>query len=191
MGDLAIEARALALRASDQTLDQASRDALQVEFNALTSQIDTAVQQANFGDTNLVAGGSDLEVLADQDRNTINVAAQDLTTAGLGLDALSLGNPTDALNAAAVLDTAATEISSSLADLGASAQRIANQGDFTTQLTDQLRVELGNLVDANLGETAAQQTALEVQQRLGVAALNIANASPRTLLGFINRWPRK
>lgn len=187
IGGLAIEARALALRASDQTLDQASRDALQAEFSGLTAQIDTAAQQANFGNTNLVNGGDDLEVLADQNGQTINVAAQDLSSAALGLDSLSLGSSTDALAAVSVLETAGTEISGALADLGASAQRLSSQGDFSTQLTDQLRVELGNLVDSNLGEAAAQQTALEIQQRLGVSALNIANASPRTLLGFIDR----
>jgi len=47
-----------------------------------------------------------------------------------------------------------------------------------------LKEALGTLVDADLAEESAKLQALQIQQALGVQALNIANAGPQQLLGL-------
>ena len=136
--------RGVALRASQQNLDDSSRQALQTEFNGLVEQINTVASSANFGDVNLIqAGSSDLAVLADQSGSTIDVSAADLSSGGLGLDSLSLGSAADAQNALNSLDTAISSTTQTLASFGTSAQRIDNQSDFTTTLTNSLQEGVG------------------------------------------------
>lgn len=185
ISDQLIELKALAVQASDQTLSAEQRQALTTEFNALRQQVDTIAASSGFAGINLVAaGGNDLEVLSDQEGNTISVSAQDLSAGGLGISGLSLDTASDALSAVSSLDSAIGQASSALASLGSSASRIENQSDFTTTLVDSLRSELGNLVDSNLAEESAAVQAIQVRQRLGIIALNIANSSPQSLLAL-------
>jgi flagellin len=71
-----------------------------------------------------------------------------------------------------------------LAALGASARRVEIQTDFTTQLIDILKVDVGNLVDANLAEESANLTSLQIKQQLGVQAFSIANTGPQSILAL-------
>ena len=107
-----------------------------------------------------------------------------LTPPRWSLFAPPLTTAADALSAVSSLDSAIGQASSAVASLGSSASRIENQSEFTTTLVDSLRVELGNLVDANLAEKSAALEANQVRQRLGIVALNIANSSPQTLLAL-------
>jgi flagellin len=182
VSDLLIEAKAKAVQASQEGLDQASRDALQADLNSLTAQIDTVVQTSGFGGTNLVEqGAANLNVLASESGDTIAVNAADLSSAGLGVDSLSLASATDAQSALANIDTALRSTTGALASFGASAKRIQEQGTFTTQMSDTLKQGLGKLVDADMGAESAKLLAGEVRQRLGVQSLSIANAAPRNI----------
>ena len=182
VSNLLNDLRGVALQASQQNLDDSSRQALQTEFNGLVEQINTVAASANFGDVNLIqAGSSDLAVLADQSGSTIDVSAADLSSGGLGLDTLSLGSAADAQNALNSLDTAISSTSQTLTSFGTSAQRIDNQSDFTTTLTNSLQEGVGNLVDANLAQEAALLAAQEVRQVLGTQSLSIANSRPDSI----------
>lgn len=182
VSDLLIEAKAKAVQASQEGLDQASRDALQADLNSLTQQIDTVVQTSGFGGTNLVEqGAATLNVLASESGDTIAVNAADLSSAGLGVGGLSVATAGDARNALASIDTALASTSGALASFGSSAKRIQEQSSFTSQMSDSLRQGLGNLVDADMGAESAKLLAGEVRQRLGIQSLSIANAAPRNI----------
>lgn len=182
VSDLLIDLKGIAIQASQDGLDATSRQALETEFNALRDQIGTVVDSAGFNGTNLIqAGGAGLDVLASENGDRFNVAAQDLSAGGLGIAGLTLGTAADAANAVAALDGAVADVSAKLADLGASAKRIETQADATTKLTDSLRQGVGNLVDADLGAEAAALASGQVKQSLGIQALNIANSAPRYL----------
>ena len=56
ISDLMNQMQAKALEASDAGLDQKSRDALQLDFKALQSQISTVVKSSDFNGTNLLDG---------------------------------------------------------------------------------------------------------------------------------------
>ena len=182
VSNLLNDLRGVALRASQENLDASSRQALQTEFNSLVDQINTVSSTASFGDVNLIqSGSSDLAVLADQSGSTIDVSAADLSSAGLGLDSLTLGSAADAQNALNSLDTAISSTSQTLASFGTSAQRIESQSDFTTTLTNSLQEGVGNLVDANLAQEAALLAAQEVRLVLGTQSLAIANSRPDSI----------
>lgn len=183
VGSLLTDLRRVSVQASQEGLDDTSRQALQNEFNGLREQIGTVVGAASFNGTNLIeSGASDLDVLASEQGDRFTVGARDLSASGLGIDTLDLDSPANAASAAAAIDTAITTASAGLADLGASARRIETQVEATTQRRDSLRAGVGNLVDADLGADAAALAAGQVKQALAVETQAIANAAPRALL---------
>ena len=182
VSDLLIQAKAKALQASQEGLDPASRQALEAEFTQITEQIQTVVDTADFGGINLVkGGGTDLNVVSGEGGETINVAANDLSTAGLGLDSLSLGSAADASPALAGISSALASTSIASASFGASASRLDNQSEFNITLSNSISQGIGNLVDADLSVESAKLLAGEVKQRLGIQSLSIANSAPSSI----------
>jgi flagellin len=185
ISDLLIQAKAKIVQANQSGLDPVSRTALQNDFAALRSQIDTIVSSASFNGTNLIdSGATALSVLSTVDGSTISVSAQGLTTSALAISAADLTTSTGALSALSAINTAITEVSNSLAALGASAEQIDLQTTFATKLIDILNSGVGNLVDADMAAESAQLTSLQVKQQLGVQALSIANQSPQAILSL-------
>jgi len=185
VSDLLIEMKSLAVQASQEGLDAGSQAAINSEFNALRDQVGTIVDSSSFNGTNLInAGASDLNVLKDQSGGQFSVGAQDFSAAGLGIDTLSLDSAANAQSALTSLDAAISSATSQQAALGSSANRIQNQSEFTTQLSDIIKEGVGNLVDADLAAESASLQAQQVKQQLGVQSLSIANSAPRTLISL-------
>ncbi len=185
VSDLLIEMKAKIVQGNQSGLDASARTALNNDLAALKNNLTTIVSTAEFNGTNLIDGGaSDLFVLSAEDGSTITVSAQDLSVAGLGVDTLSLLTEADAATALAAIDSALNSATSSLAELGSSASRLEDQNDFTTQIHDNLKSGIGNLVDADLGEEAANLALNQVKEQLGLHSLAIANAGPRSILSL-------
>jgi len=84
VSDLLIEMRETALAASDRSLDQQSRNALNEDFVQLRDQIKTIIENAEFNGTNLINGTvTSISALANADgSNTITVSDANLTLGG-------------------------------------------------------------------------------------------------------------
>lgn len=192
ISDILVEMREKALAATDRSLDQQSRDALNEDFVQLRDQIKTIISNAEFNGINLIeSGADDMSVLASDDgASTISFAAEDLSYGPPGGPGTNIILSEDATVSSFVnADTAVSEIDSSidnigavLARMGASSRRLEIQRSFTTKLTDALEQGIGNLVDADMAKAAAELQALQVKQQLGIQALSIANRSPSILL---------
>ena len=194
ISDLLIEMKETALAATDRSLDQQSRNALNETFVQLRDQIKTIVGNAEFNGINMIkSGGDSLSVLANDDgSNRIDFAAEDLSFGPPGGPGTNIILSEDATISAFVnADLAVSEIESSmdnvgavLARLGSASRRLEIQHSFTDKLTDVLEKGIGNLVDADLAKASAELQALQVKQQLGIQALSIANQTPQILLGL-------
>jgi flagellin len=185
VSDTLIEMKALAVQASQEGLDQVSRDAINSAFNALREQVNGFVEAAAFNGTNLIAAGAqNLNVLSTEEGDRFTVASQDFSSAGLGIDTLALDSAANAGIALSALDAAIIDSSSKLASLGSSAKRIDTQSEFLGKLSDTLTAGVGNLVDADLAVESAALAAGQVKQELGSMALGISNAAPKRLLAL-------
>lgn len=69
-----------------------------------------------------------------------------------------------------------------IADLGAKQQRIRMQTETAGSLSDSLDVSISALIDTNLEQESARLKALQVQQRLAIQSLSIANRAPNSVL---------
>jgi flagellin len=185
IADLLTDMKAKVVQANQAGLDAASRTALNNDFTELRNQLESIVATAEFNGTNLInSGASNLAVLSTVDGSTITVSAQNLSSTGLSVQSASLLTSANASSALTLIDSAITSVSSKLASLGSSANRIDVQSEFTTKLIDILKQGVGNLVDADLAEESAKLQSLQIKQQLGVQALSIANAAPQSVLGL-------
>jgi len=187
--DLLVDLKGLAVQASQEGLDQTSRNAINAQFNALRDQITSINDSASFAGSNLIAAGAvDQKVLSSDDGARITVGAQDLSTTGLGIDSLALdsaANAAGALAALAALDDAIKDASGKLANLGSSASTLETHNELLGVQNDTLRAGIGDLIDADLAEESANPVSGQIKQALGIISLNIANAAPGRLVAMI------
>jgi flagellin len=179
-----------AVSASDPTIDTASRQAFNNDFQNLLGQITTTVSNASFDGANLLDGSSsgNLNVLASADGSSfLTLSGTDLSLGGSVITVgatSSLGTMTAAGLALSQLNTSLSNVTDALANLGAQADQITAHTSFVSQLSDTLQTGVGDLVDANMGAESAKLQALQVQQQLGVQALSIANQAPSVILSL-------
>ncbi len=189
ISDLLIQMKQQALSASDQSLDTASRQALNEDFQALASQISSIVQNAQFNGFNMINGSTkQISALASSDgAHKITVAAENISLSGSIVTITSTGSISTQTKASAMIatvETSLTNVDSALAALGSGSAKLSVQNTFVTQLSDSLTTGIGNLVDADMATESANLQSLQVKQQLGVQALSIANSSPQIILSL-------
>jgi flagellin len=189
VSDLLLQMKEKALAASDTSLDDTARSALNEDFKALRDQIAKAVTNADFNGANMIkSGGNAIAALANADGSSkISIAAQSMALGGGNVTILA----TASLNTAAVANTmiatvttSITNVSTALAKLGTGSKALASHLGFVDKLQDAMDAGIGNLVDADLAKESARLQALQVQQQLGVQALSIANQAPQIILSL-------
>ena len=146
------ELKGLAAAIENNSGDTAAYEA---DYDALVSEITTAIADASFDGT----------------------AALTITAAGL---ALGTGAAATEAIVQGALDTALTELQT----LGTTSKSLERQVTFNSKLQDALETGIGNLVDADLAKESARLQALQTKQQLGVQALSIANSASQVLLGL-------
>jgi flagellin len=191
ISDLLIQMKTAALSASDSSLDTASRQALNANFNALLGQITTIVNNATFNGFNLVNGSThQITALASSDGSRrITAQAENMSLSGLIVtvkSTASISTQTKASALVSTIQTSLTNVNSALAKLSAGAAKFSIQATFAQKLSDTLTQGIGNLVDANMAQESAQLQSLQVKQQLGIQALSIANQAPQTILSLFH-----
>jgi len=187
ISDILVELRQKATAAADPSASVATRKAYDDEFQALLTSLGSFAANASFDGENILDGSSTtaLDFLANADASeTISMNRQDLTLAGLSLTGLDLTDETNATAALTAVETALTDASARLAELGAQSKQIEKHTIFVAKLMDSLEVGVGNLVDADMARESARLQALQVQQQLGAQALSIANQAPQIILSL-------
>jgi flagellin len=191
ISDLLIQMKQQALSAADPSLDTASRQALNANFNALLGQITTIVNNATFNNFNLVNGSTNsIQALASSDgTRRVTTQAENLSLSGLIVTVTSTASISTQSKASALIgtiQTSLTNVDSALAKLSAGAAKFSIQATFTQKLSDTLTQGIGNLVDANMAQESAQLQSLQVKQQLGIQALSIANQAPQSILSLFH-----
>jgi len=191
ISDLLIQMKQKALSAADQSLDTASRQALNSDFTALRDQITTIVKNAVFNGFNLVNGSTQqITALASADgTRRVTTAAQNLSLSGTIVtvkSTSSISTQAKASTLVATIQNSLTSVNSALAKLSAGAAKFSIQSTFAQKLSDTLTAGIGNLVDANMAQESALLQSLQVKQQLGVQALAIANQAPQTILSLFH-----
>jgi flagellin len=189
VSDLLVEMKGKAVAAADLSLDTASRNALNEDFESLRDQISNILENASFNGVNLADGtSSSLTALVSADgTSTITISGEDMSLSGDIVTISTTGSLSTATAASTMIDTINTSlenVNAALARLGSSSKQISIQNEFISKLVDTLNAGIGNLVDADLAKESAMLQSLQVKQQLGVQALSIANSAPGIALSL-------
>lgn len=169
---------------------------IQTQISAKRDQIaaivsGTQANGVNLLSTNGVSGGATYSVLGSLDRSSTAVTASTIDVASLDFEASIVGATITTITDQASARTALGEIEALMktavagaAALGSAGQRISDQSEFVSKLSDSLKMAVGSLVDADMEEASARLQALQTQQQLGVQALSIANQAPSSILSL-------
>ena len=188
ISDLLIEMKSKALAASDASLDTASRQAMDEDFESYRDQITSIVNNAVFNGVNLIDGSltGGISALASSDGvHRITVSGENLAlSGGIVTFGATAAISTQAAASAMIttIETSLNNVNSALARLGSASKKLSIQSTFVQNLSDTLTTGIGNLVDADMATESAQLTSLQTKQQLGVQALSIANQSPSIVL---------
>ncbi len=191
ISDLLIQMKQKALDASDQSLDTASRQALNEDFTAMRDQITSIINNATFDKFNLIDGSTaQITALASSDGvHKITTSAENMSLGGSIITIAAAGtisSQTAASTMISTVETSLTNVNAALARLSSGSKKFSIQSEFVGKLTDSLNTGIGNLVDANMATESAKLQSLQVKQQLGVQALSIANQSPQTILSLFH-----
>ena len=190
VSDLLTQVKEKVVAAMDPSLDVASRNALNSDFQSLLRQIGQVVTNAQFDGANILDGSlsSDINFLANADGSGfITLGVKDMSFGG-GIMTLAstatIGTSVDATAVLVDIESSLANVDQSLGDIGAQARQIEAHNKFVGKLSDTLETGVGNLVDADLAKESAKLQALQVQQQLGAQALSIANSAPQIVLSL-------
>ncbi len=191
ISDLLIQMKQQALSASDTSLNTASRNALNANFQALLQQITTVVTNAQFNGINLINGSTNqIMALASADgQHRVTVSAENMSLSGSIVTIASTGTISTQSKASTMITTienSLNNVNAALASLGSGSAKFSIQATFVQNLSDTLTTGIGNLVDANMASESAMLTALQTKQQLGVQALSIANQAPSIALSLFH-----
>ena len=164
---------------------------VQSELDALSSNMQSAIDQATFNGDDLVGGAAAAQTVVTGITRaggfavtTITFNSVDLQAIQTALSGIDLTTSTDL---AADLVTAEGQLQAAITaatSLGVTENTLEGQMEFLDSLTDTLDSGVGSMVDADMEEEAARLQAYQVQQQLATQSLSIANQSPQNILSL-------
>ena len=186
ISDLVGNLQAKITQLADGSISANQRTIYTADFNAMTSQIQNFISQANYNGVNLLSAGSAAKTfLADTNATTLTMSSQSSVNAAFTtFNGSSVASASQATLALTSLNTFAQAVASSLGQNAADTRSLNLQSNFVNSIVDATTTGLGAIVDADIGKASAQVQALQVRQQLGIQALSIANNQPSILLGL-------
>ena len=178
--------RELAVQASNGTLSDDNRAALNQEAQQLMEQINTTAEGTQFNGTQLLNGDGTPVSLGTQAGNEFTVAQSTTTT--LGLNGVDLSTAAGATAALDQLDAASTQVGQNRATLGAQQNRL-EQGIASREMTAQnLQASESAIRDLDIARATTEQVRNQILLQSSVAALaqgNVIPADRRPIAGRI------
>jgi len=168
------------------TTDTTTRAGLASQFNALLTQLDELVNDATFNGTNLLNSASTSLVVYFNETNTtaLTVTGVNITSTGLSISNATnaFANTSDINSSGSLLLTALSTLRTDAANFGGNATLIQTRQQFTSDLINNLEDASNNLVLADTNTEAANLQALQAQNQLGIASLNISGQQQQAIL---------
>lgn len=173
------------------TTDTITRSGLASQFNALTTQLDTLVNDATFNGTNLLNSTSNtLVVYFNADNTTsLTISGVNITSAGLlgtgATAANAWASNTDIQATQSYLLTALSTLTTDAANFGGNATLIQTRQSFTKNLITSLQNAANSLTAADTNEEGANLQALQAQASLGIVSLGVSGTLASAILKIL------
>lgn len=181
--------RELATQASTGTYSGSNLSDMNLEFQALKSEVDRVAQITSYNNISLLSGANASVSIQVGANNTANdrlaITLPDTTTTTLGVSANILDSAANAQTALDNITTAINAVTAGLAQLGASHSNLqaAIEGDM--ERMTQLEASRSRIVDTDFAFESTKLAQFQIIQQSGAAMLAQANASGQIALKLI------
>jgi flagellin len=178
--------RELAVQASNGTNSPAQTTYLNVEFQALVTQIGSISSQTTWNGMNLMNATSTFSFQSGASSGqTISVVVSSMSTASLGISTASISSATYAAASIATLDTAMNSINSQRAQLGAGINRMAYAADNMTNVSSNTTASRSAIMDTDYALATTQLAKNQIIQQAATAMLAQANQQPSAVMALL------
>lgn len=184
VNDMLIRTKELATQSSNGTYSASDREAIQLEMDALVSEINRIAESTNFNGISLLDGSADsltFEVGSDTD---INLDLSGASTA-LQIDAsqMSIVTQEQALEMLEVLEDFVTSITSERTEFGATSNRLAHTSQNLATSEEYLQRSESQIRDADMAKSASDSNQKSVSYQL---ASNMFKQAEEDKKGIMN-----
>jgi flagellin len=178
--------RELAVQASNGTNSPAQATYLNVEFQALATQIGSISSQTTWNGMNLLNATSTFSYQSGATSGqTISVVVTSMGTGSLGISTASISSSAAAAASIATLDTAMNSINSQRATLGASINQMAYAADNLTNVSANTTASRSSIMDTDYALATTQLAKNQIIQQAATAMLAQANQQPSSVMALL------
>lgn len=175
--------RELAIQASNGTLNDSQRAAINAEAQQLIEQVDTVAQDTQFNGQQVLS--SDQEIaLGTESGNSIELQAS--TAASTGFDTVDLSTAAGAASALETIDSGLQQIGENRANLGAQVNRFETAINQREETNVNAAEAESRIRDLDVARASIEQSRNEVLLQAGLSSIaqgNVASQSALQLLG--------
>ena len=184
-----IRMRELAVQAANGTLNTADRSTLDVEFQALITEIDRLANSTTFNGVDLLnqnATSVDIQI-GTESTESILVGLVDTSSSTLGLtvtnfDIANVSNARASLN---IIDSAINDITTARGNLGATENRLESAVRSLQNAELNLAAAESRIRDVDVAAETADLTRNSILQQAAVSVLSQANLQPQIALSLL------
>lgn len=186
ISNILVRMRELAVQSANGTSTTEDRAAIQLEVDALISQVDDIATRTDFNGQSLLDGTADIDIQTGADSGeVVNITIGDLQSAGLGVDGVDLSTSAGASTALGLLDTALDTVSTERSNLGAQQNRLdATINNLTSTVTN-LTESSSRIQDADFSVESTKLASAQILSQASTAMLAQANQSQQGVLSLL------
>jgi flagellin len=190
IGNMMQRMRELAVQAVNGTQTDADLDALDLEYQALLSEIDRIAEATQFNGTAILTGAVGttgtvtFQVGADS-AQTVDVAFGDFNTAALTITGGDIDDATNAAAAIIALDTDIDALAQQRGTYGAAINRLEYTIDNLNNISMNTQAARSRIEDADYASESTELAKTQIIAQAGTAMLAQANQQAQTVLALL------
>ena len=176
--------REIAVQASNGTLSDSDRTALNAEVTELETEISSIADNTKFGGINLGTGESVKFQIGTAEGNVLNHTFVDFDVSSIGAN-ITVNSVSTATAALATVDGAISVVSANRGTLGALSNRLSSTITNLDNVSVNLSSARGRIQDTDFAQETSNLAKSQIMQQAATAMLAQANASKQTVLALI------
>ena len=179
--------RELAVQAMNGTYSSTQREYLDLEFQALNSQVDDISANTMWNDQVLLDGSTFTFQAGQSEDQEISVIIGDMGTgsAGLNISGESIATAIDAETALSAISLALEEINLQRATIGAGINRMEYAADNLTNVSSNATQSRSTIMDTDYALATTQLAKTQIIQQAATAMLAQANQQPQQVMQLL------
>ncbi|MGZ3695250.1 MAG: flagellin N-terminal helical domain-containing protein [Bdellovibrionota bacterium] len=191
ISNIMIRLRELSVQAASDTIGASERRFLNVEYEALLSEVDRISNSTEFNRVPLLNGGGVIDIQVGVgnnpgiDRITFDPSATNVSSTALGLNLTSCLDKNSAQSSLSFIDKAIQGVSAIRADFGAMQNRLQSTINNAGISVENLSAANSRIRDTDMAEETAELTKQNILAQAGTSVLAQANNSGQGALQLL------